>query len=269
MRCWNWKRIVVIKMGGSVLRDLVSYETAARFLVRRLHQCSVEGLVVVVSAQEGLTDALERLAHEIAVNPTSRALDLLWSTGETRSVALLILHLEALDVKAIGLSVHEAGVRVSGERGCAPHLDVIQDEVQRALAEHPIVVIPGFLATDRHGAIVSLGRGGSDLTAVVVAEALGATQCELVKDVPGYFSEDPRDNRVAKHVPSLSYHQALKLADNGCPLVQKEALIVAAGAGFSLVIRSLSEDAPRSVVSVGAEGTPWKTEGKLAGQHES
>src|ERR1700737_2593866 len=107
------RRIAVIKLGGSVLVDDDSYRQAARFLVRRLHKCSAEHFVVVVSARKGLTDELERLARGITSYPNPRTLDLLWSTGEMRSVALLTLHLEELGVNAIGLNVHETGLRLS------------------------------------------------------------------------------------------------------------------------------------------------------------
>src|SRR6202048_4209157 len=100
------RRIVVIKLGGSVLLDDDAYRQAARFLVRRLHKCSAERLVVVVSARKGLTDELERLARRITNFPNPRTLDLLWSTGELRSVALLTFHLEKVGVAAVGLHGH-------------------------------------------------------------------------------------------------------------------------------------------------------------------
>ncbi len=106
------RRIVVIKMGGSVLGNTAAYESCARFLARRLQRCSHDRFVVVVSAQDGLTDALERLARSAAGNPGQRALDLLWSTGETRSVALLTLFLQTKGVEAVGLNVHETGIRL-------------------------------------------------------------------------------------------------------------------------------------------------------------
>src|SRR6266849_10793388 len=98
-------RVVVIKLGGSVLTDDESYRKAARFVVRRLHRCAEERFLIVVSAQNGTTDKLERLARGITANPNRRTLDLLWSTGEMRSVALLTLHLEELGVAALGLNV--------------------------------------------------------------------------------------------------------------------------------------------------------------------
>jgi aspartate kinase len=251
------RRIVVIKVGGSVLGNTAAYESCARFLVRRLHHCSHERLVVVVSAQEGLTDALERLARDTAGNPGQRALDLLWSTGETRSVALLTLFLQKLGVEAAGLNVHEAGIRLSGNCEFPRNVNLAPEGIEQALSESPVAVVPGFLGTDENGVIRSLGRGGSDLTAVVVAHALQAVQCELIKDVPGYFSKDPREHPTAQHMPSLTFHQAIAMAHRGCSLVQKGALQLAKQVGLKIVVRSLNDEVRSTVVAegMGIEGT--------------
>ena len=250
MGCSTNKRIVVIKVGGSVLEDTAAYEACAKFLVRRLRSCSEERFVVVVSAQQGITDELERLASDMVVSPSGRALDLLWSTGEIRSVALLTLCLEQLGAEAAGLNIHEAGVRITGNDGFPYNIDFAEERIQQALSAFSIAVVPGFLGTDRNGVIRSLGRGGSDLTAVVLAAALEAVQCELIKDVPGYFTEDPHEHRAARHLPSLTFPQAIALADAGCALVQKEALELAAQSGLRIIVRSLDDDERNTVVGV-------------------
>jgi aspartate kinase len=241
--------IVVIKLGGSVLFDEDSYRQAARFLVRRLHKCSRERFVVVVSAQNGHTDELERVAREIAQRPSQRTLDLLWSTGELRSVALLVLHLEELGVAAVGLNTHETGLRWNGSSSIDDEIEALSVEVYRAFDDYSVAVVPGFLATLASGTIVSLGRGGSDLSAVLLADALEAEYCELIKDVDGYFSEDPHLSGRAAHLPLLSYEIALKMADDGCELIQRRALEAARKAGLRLIVRSLNEDGRASIVS--------------------
>src|SRR5208282_4412818 len=198
-------------------------------------------------AQSGETDGLERTARGIARAPSARALDLLWSTGEIRSVALLTLHLEALGVLAAGLGVEATGLRV----GRAGEVALNAGRLHAALAENQVAVVPGFLATSAEQSIVTLGRGGSDLTAVVLAAGLGAARCELVKDVPGYFSADPHRDRTARHLPALTFAETLALADAGCDLVQRQAIEAAARAGLPLVVRSMDESAPASVVSAG------------------
>ncbi len=242
------KGIAVVKIGGSVLPDSRAYAAIAKFLVGRLRACPEERFVVVVSAQDGLTSALEQFAREIKAVPGPRTLDLLWSTGEVRSVALLTLHLEALEVATVGLNIHETGIlKLTASSTAAIHFD--GNLLGRALDKAAIVVVPGFFATTAEAAISSLGRGGSDLTAVLLAAALKAKRCELVKDVPGYFSSDPRENKKASHFPVLSYQRAIAMARSGCPVVQREALEAAERADLALVVRSVASDGTCTVVS--------------------
>jgi aspartate kinase len=243
------RKIVVIKLGGSVLADAEAYRQAARFLVRRLHRCSQERFLVVVSAEKGLTDELASLASRITEYPNPRTLDLLWSLGELRSVALLTLHLEDLGVAAVGLNVHEAGLRSHGSSQAEARVEALSTELHRAFDDYSVVVVPGFFATLANGTLVSLGRGGSDLSAVLLAEGLDAEHCELIKDVSGYFSEDPNRDKRAEHLPSLSYEQALTMASAGCELVQARAIEAARVAGLRVVVRSLDDAAPGTILS--------------------
>jgi aspartate kinase len=253
--------VAVIKIGGSILRYSRAFRRAAQFVRNRHFASPDEHLVVVVSAQEGLTDKLAVTASKIVAQPNSLALDLLWSTGELRSVAVLALHLQALGISAAALNIHEAGLAVSdGARDWASAPGRVQLDSRRlrsALALHPIAIVPGFFATDTRSAVVSLGRGGSDLTAVLLAEALEASRCELLKDVPGYFTSDPHRDPAARHVPLLTFEQALAFADDGCDLVQRQAIQAAARRNLPLVIRSLDESAPISRISAGDNEPVW------------
>jgi aspartate kinase len=256
------RNVVVMKLGGSVLEDDESYRRAGRYLVQRLHKCSRDRFVVVVSAQKGLTDELERLARGITGYPNPRTLDLLWSTGELRSVALLTLHLEELGVAAVGLNVEETGLRFNGARGGEATIESLSAEIQRAFDDHSVVVVPGFFGTLRGGMIVSLGRGGSDLSAVLLAREFDAKRCELIKDVPGYFTEDPEVAPRAEHLPWVSYDAALEMAERGCELVQRAALEAARESSLELVVRGLADTVPGTVVSAqtrreGAYATEW------------
>jgi aspartate kinase len=243
------RHVVVVKLGGSVLSDDESYGRAARYLVRRLHKCSRDRFIVVVSAQKGHTDELEQLARGITEYPNPRTLDLLWSTGELRSVALLTLHLEELGVAAVGLNVQEAGLRLNGAGGGEARIESLSGEIQRAFDDYSVVVVPGFFGTIVGGMIVSLGRGGSDLSAVLHAREFEAMQCELIKDVPGYFTENPHTASSAEHLPWISYDTALEMAESGCELVQREALEAARKSSLELVVRSLADSVPGTVVS--------------------
>lgn len=241
--------VVVVKLGGSLLTDVQAFRRAASFLKRRGQATTQERFVVVVSAQKGLTDTLERRARSVVRTPALRALDLLWSTGELRSVALLSLHLQAIGVSSVGLNVHETGLEITPDDAAASTPAGMRT-LRSTVANHAVVIVPGFFATRPDGAIVSLNRGGSDLTAVLLATGLGASRCELIKDVPGYFDRDPRKDKRARHLASLSFEEALQMADRGCQLVQRRAISVAYAAKLPLVIRSLEEGARVSVVSL-------------------
>ena len=227
--------ISVLKIGGSVLTGPESYRDAARLVADRVSIRPDEKIVVVVSAELGATDALLATAQEIVDRPASDALDLLWSTGEIRSVALLTLHLHALGVNAAPAGVHQTGLRQVAN--AAPGAAVLRPLRLRALLEdHDVVVTPGFLARGAGDGVVSLGRGGSDLTAVLLAAGLAAARCEMVKDVAGYFTADPRLDPGAHLLPWLSFETALRMADGGCTLVQRAALEAALADGVQLVI---------------------------------
>jgi len=250
------EKIVVVKLGGSVLTGAKAFRRAAQFLAKRTERAPGEKLVVVVSAQKLATDMLERRARRIIRPPAVRTLDLLWSTGELRSVALLALHLEALGISAVGLNVHETGLQFANKqepRSARPSLS--GPHLKAAVALNPVVVVPGFLASRADGAIVSLGRGGSDFTAVLFATGLGAERCELVKDVPGYFEDDPHANARARQLPALTFEEALQMASHGCELVQPHALVAAGEANLPLVIRSLDDRGPFTVIARDANNT--------------
>lgn len=234
--------VTVLKIGGSVLTGRDGYANAASFVAGRLSS-SNERLVVVVSAEYGHTDELFQEAKAISAThpdveatPDPALLDLLWSTGEVRSVALLSLRLRAIGASVTGVSVHEVGLKVlPGDTRIAFN----PLSIRAALSKHRVVVVPGFLAVENHR-VVTLGRGGSDWSAVLLAASLGAARCELVKDVDGYFTADPNTHSDAALIPQLTYTTALQMADDGCPLVQRHAIAEAARARLPLVIRSLT-----------------------------
>jgi aspartate kinase len=169
----------------------------------------------------------------------------LWSTGELRSVALLTLALRRARVAAIGLNAHQTGLRAIDES--AP-IEFNLLPIRAALASHDVVVVPGFLATRRH-AVITLGRGGSDLSAVLLARAIGASECVLIKDVDGYFTTDPAIDAAAVRLDRLTYTAAINKADEGCPLVQRQALDEGRRAGFPLVVRSMSTISTGTVIT--------------------
>jgi aspartate kinase len=222
-----------------VLTGAAAYRDAAAFIARRLVLHPSAKLLVVVSAENGTTDALLALAREIVPDPDPEALDLLWSTGELRSVALLTLAVQALGVRAGGLNAHQTGLvdREPLEPGHTATLRPLR--LRAALDRADVLVVPGFLVRGNGDSIRSLGRGGSDLTAVLLAAGLQAGTCELVKDVPGYFSDDPNVHANAQPLDAIDYECALQMARDGCELVQPAALEAARDSGIPLVVRAL------------------------------
>jgi aspartokinase len=248
------REIAVVKIGGSILVNAGAYRRAAIFVRSMLRANPEERFVVVVSAQEGATDSLERSARKIHREPNSATRDLLWSTGEIRSVALLTLHLEALGVHAAPLNIHEAGLTLPETVREAGHIRLNAGRLAGVLADFPVAVVPGFFATNAASQIVSLGRGGSDLTAVLLAEGLRACRCELIKDVPGYFTADPHQDSAARHIPFLSFEQAISMAAEGCNLVQRQAIEAAARCALPLVIRSVRRNTTVSRIAQALAG---------------
>jgi aspartate kinase len=228
--------VVVVKLGGSVLPGVPSYSRAADFLKCEVRRRAGGRILAVVSAEFGHTEVLAHEARALHREPDLRMLDLLWSTGEIRSVALLTLALQQAEVRATGLNAHQAGLRAMGGGGS---IEFHLLQIRAALAMHDVVVVPGFLAT-RCQALVTLGRGGSDLSAVLLARALAATECVLIKDVDGYFTADPATDATATRIDTLTYAEAINKADEGCSLVQEQALTEGQRAGFPLVVRSMS-----------------------------
>lgn len=235
-------KTTVLKLGGSVLKDLHSYRAYARLISDRLRGDARARFVVVVSARFGETDELLSLARSLSAAPDSSTLDLLWSTGEIRSAAMLALCLQALGVRAAALDVHQTGIRrIDG-------VDVDPAPLRCALEEQDVVIAPGFLASGDGGQVVTLGRGGSDLSAVAIAAAIQADRCELLKDVPGYFTADPNRDAHAEHLPLIDYHRALQMAAEGCDLVQSDALEAGRRARLTLIIRA-AHDPRHTIIS--------------------
>jgi len=229
----------VLKIGGSVLTGRQGFRRVASFIGERLVDRAGDRLVIVVSAENGTTDALMATATDIVAEPDRSTIDLLWSTGETHSAALLALHLQARGIRSTAANVHQTGLVETDHAEQPGRSSVRPLRLLALLTDYDVVVAPGFLARGAGDRIVSLGRGGSDLTAVLLAAGLGASCCELVKDVPGYFTADPKRDPDARPLPSVSYARAIQMADEGCELVQRHALVAARDRALPLVIRSL------------------------------
>ena len=239
---------VVWKLGGSILRRSADYDRCAEQIAAATERDTASRIVVVVSARFGVTNRLVRQASRILGERSTPEVDLLLATGELQSVAQLSMRLRRLDVSCVGLTPEAIGLHI--DAGCGNGFRVDGAIVRRAFHAHRVIVVPGFVGVRADGSWGTLGRGGSDLTAVALAAALDARRCELIKDVPGYFTSDPNVDRSATHLASVSYATALSMAESGCDLVQTEALRHAGQCRLELILRTLDGD-PRSTV-VGA-----------------
>lgn len=242
-------QIAVVKFGGSVLSHRAAYRRCAGYLAGMLDEIPRIRIVAVVSAEFGMTDELNEIAQRITPDPDQSTLDLLWSTGELRSVAILTLCLQALGINAVALNAHQCGLIASDMRPGIRPVSLNRKPLRKALDRYPVVVVPGFFATGPGHRVVSLGRGGSDLSAVLLASGFSADRCELMKDVPGYFTCDPRVHPNALPLAELSYDEALDMAERGCDLVQAAAVQAAKCANTRLTVRSLDRNAPHTIVS--------------------
>jgi aspartate kinase len=240
-------RLLVQKYGSSVLAGDAAFRLAAQAIARTVR--AGRSIVAVVSAVRGATDALLDRARGVGETPLSAPHDLLLATGELQSVALLAIALESEGVPALARNPWQIGLRTDGERGGARLRRVNPLPIRAALADAPVVVVPGFVARTDDDTLTTLGRGGSDLTAIALADALDAEACEFWKDVPGLFSADPGVVRGAVHRPRVSVAEALELARFGCRLLQDRALERAATARCPVAIRALDDERSTDVVA--------------------
>ena len=238
--------LVVQKYGGSSLATADRIRHVARRVARERGRGT--DLVVVVSAMGDATDELLGLAAAITDDPDPRELDMLLATGEHQSATLASMALHALGVAAISLTGAQAGIRTDTSHGRARIANVDPARVRRELVAGRVVIVAGFQgATDEsHAAaeVTTLGRGGSDTTAVALAARLGADRCEIYTDVEGIFTADPRVVPEARLLPVVGYEEMLELAGQGAQVIQTRAVELGWVNGVEIAVRSTFSDHP-------------------------
>ena len=254
--------LLVQKFGGTSVGSVERIQAVAR----RIAACKDEGndLVIVVSAMGHTTDELTAKARAISSNPPQREMDMLLATGEQVSIALLSMALHALGVPAISMTGAQVGIVTESAHGRARILDVRTDRLRSRLAAGQVVVVAGFQGTSQSSGgtaeITTLGRGGSDTSAVALAAALGADACEIYTDVPGVLTTDPRKVADAQLMPEVSCDEMLELASLGAAVLHPRAVEIARNYGVTMVVRSSWSDEPgttltsRSARPIGREG---------------
>jgi aspartate kinase len=228
--------LVVQKFGGTSVADPDRIRAVADHVVRTCHQG--HEVVVVVSAMGRTTDDLLRLATEVSSRPSGRELDMLLTAGERISMALLCMAIESLGRQAESLTGSQAGIVTDTDHGRAKILEVRADRVREALAAHRVPVVAGFQGVSTARDVTTLGRGGSDTTAVALAAALGAQACEIYTDVSGVFTADPRIVPAARRLPRVSFEEMLEMAATGGRVLSLRSVEFARNHGVPLHVRS-------------------------------
>jgi len=237
---------IVQKYGGSSVANAERIKAVASRIVRRLE--GGDRLVVVVSAMGDTTDELIDLAHQITDRPEAREMDLLLSTGEIVSSTLLALALKQLGCSAVALSGAQAGIGTDKRYGRARILKVDQHRIERELAAGNTVIVAGFQGITEEMDITTLGRGGSDTTAVALAAALGAERCEIYTDVDGIYTADPRVEPNARKLPEISYEEMLELATYGARVMHNRAVELGAVYRVPIYVASSFTDSPGTLI---------------------
>jgi len=259
--------LVVQKFGGTSVADPQKILAAARKAIAR--QQSGHQVVVVVSAMGHQTDVLVDLAKQITERPNAREMDMLLSTGEQVSVALFAMAIQSLGHKAVSLTGAQIGIRTDSTHTKARIRSISTDHLRKLLDDGSIVIAAGFQGIDQHGNITTLGRGGSDTTAVALAAVLDADLCEIYTDVEGVYTTDPRALPEARRLPSISYDEMLELASLGAGVMHPRSIEFAKKFGVKVLVRSSFKDAPGTLILSAEESTPRPASGVALAKDEA
>ena len=241
--------LVIQKYGGSSVADAEKIKGVARH-IGRARDAGME-VVAVVSAMGDTTDELISLASSVSGDPDPRELDLLMSTGELVSSTLLAMAMRALGYNAISLSGLQAGIWTDTTYGQARIARVDTGRVQKELEENKVVIVAGFQGATQDMDITTLGRGGSDTTAVALAAALGAQRCEVYTDVEGIYTADPRVVPVARKLKEISYEEMLELASYGAKM-HPRSIELGSVYNVPIYVASSFSDSPGTLIHSGA-----------------
>jgi len=240
--------VVVQKYGGSSVADVARIKRVAERVMRTRSQG--HDLVVVVSAMGDTTDDLLALAKQVSPNPDRRELDMLLTAGERISMALLSIAIRELGGEAISFTGSQSGIITNDRHVDARIIEVRPYRVQDELARGKIVVIAGYQGVSYRREITTLGRGGSDTTAVAMAAALGAEYCEICSDVDGVYTADPRVVSSATRIATLSYEETQELAESGAKVLNAQAVEFAKEKGIAIYARATASALPGADPSV-------------------
>ncbi|MBE6922080.1 MAG: aspartate kinase [Ruminococcaceae bacterium] len=238
--------LYVQKYGGTSLADAEKLMNAAR----RASELARQGIqvVMVVSAQGHTTDEMIRKAREVNRRGSLREMDAYLAAGEQMSAALMAMALGTLGVGAISLTGAQAGIHTDGNHGNARIRTIDTDRIRRELAAGKVVVAAGFQGVDHEGDVTTLGRGGSDTTAVALAACLGADKCQIFTDVDGIYDRDPRVHADARKFDRISYGKMLTLIENGAQVLHDRSVELARDRGLQVEVLSAFTSEPGTIL---------------------
>lgn len=239
--------LAVQKYGGTSVGDIVRIKEVAKKIVRAKEK--VKNLVVVVSAMAGETNKLLDLAHQLNDMPDERELDLLLSSGERVSTALVVMAIQSLGYRAKSFTGRQVGIHTDSAYTKARIKWIDTDSIHKALDEGKIAVVAGFQGIDEHQNVTTLGRGGSDTTAVALAAALNADICEIYTDVDGVYTADPNIVASARKIDKISYDEMLELASLGAKVLQTRSVEFAKKYGVPVVVKSSFHEGEGTLVT--------------------
>ena len=238
--------LIVQKYGGTSLQDAGRIRAAARRITGLAQQGA--RVVVVVSAQGDTTDTLIENAVRINRRGSAREMDAYLAAGEQMSAGLVTMAIGAFGYPAVSLTGAQAGIHTDDVHGNARILRVGPDRIQKVLAEGEVVVVAGFQGVGQQGDITTLGRGGSDTTAVALAAALGADRCQIYTDVDGVYDRDPRIYPDATRFGRIGYDKMLSLIENGAQVLHDRSVELARDHGISIEVLSAFSGNPGTIV---------------------
>lgn len=238
--------LVVQKFGGTSVSNREKLLNAAGIAAKTWREGN--DVVVVVSAQGDMTDELSRKASQITQDPSAREMDALLATGEQISTALLVMALQSLGCAAISLTGWQVGMKTDNCHASARIESVETARLREELLQHKIVVVAGFQGIDEYNDITTIGRGGSDTTAVAIASALGAERCTIFTDVDGVYTSDPRRVSGAKKHDEISYNEMLELASLGAQVLHNRSVEMAKKYHIPIEVHSSFSNARGTIV---------------------
>ncbi len=239
---------IVQKYGGTSVGNPERIKNVARRVLET--QRAGNSVVVIVSAMSGVTDGLIKLAREVSEEPVEREMDVLLATGEQTTIALLAMAVTAMGGKAVSCTGAQAGIVTDDVHSKARIHNITPGEVNRMLDDGNIVVVAGFQGITSSGRITTLGRGGSDLTAIALAAAIKADLCQIFTDVDGVYTADPRLVPDARKIPVISYEEMLEMASSGSKVMQSRSVEFANKFGVPFEVRNSMNNNPGTLVTM-------------------